>query len=334
MSDLAPPSGLQFHVGSIPVLVRPMFLLIPLLWASQLQLSQTAIWAGIVCVSVLLHELGHAWVMRAFGFAPSIELHAMGGLTHWPSGARPAAPMSLAVSLAGPGIQVLLGVVVYLVSGQLELSPLTRWAVSQVLFVNFGWAMVNLLPILPWDGGQSLDAFIGTVSKTQLRGKIVGAVSIAGGALIVAGAIFKRQVLLGYFGAVGVMNGWQRFNAPVTLEQVVDASADDEVEAIFKRVIEAGDFAVAQLISTRVFTKGRYPLAEKLLRHELEKTNASRAAFNLACTLCRLSRLDEAMTMLERAVSLGWSDLDALQADPGLAPLRDRRAFRALRPRS
>ncbi len=333
MSDLAPPSGLQFHVGSIPVLVRPMFLLIPLLGASQLQLSQTAIWAGIVCVSVLLHELGHAWVMRAFGFAPSIELHAMGGLTHWPSGAGPTAPMSLAVSLAGPGIQVLMGGAVYLVSGQFELSPLLRWAVSQVLFVNFGWAMVNLLPILPWDGGQSLDAFIGTVSKTQLRGKIVGAVSIAGGALIVAGAIFMRQVLLGYFGAVGVINGWQRFNAPVTLEQVVDLPGDDELEAIFKGAVGAGDLAVAHEISTRVLTKGRYALAEKLLRYELEKTSASRAAVNLACTLCKLNRPDEAMAMVERAISLGWSDLNALETDVDLAPLRERHDFKALRTR-
>lgn len=307
-----------------------MFLLIPLLGAYQLQLSQTAIWAGIVFVSVLLHELGHAWVMRAYGFAPSIELHAMGGLTHWSAGAQPTAPMSLAVSLAGPGIQVLLGVLVYGVSAQLELSPLMKWAVSQVLFVNFGWAMVNLLPILPWDGGQSLDAFISTVSKTQWRGKIVGAVSIAGGALIVVGAIFKRQVLLGYFGAVGVMNGWQRFNAPVTLEQVVDRSSDEELETLHQRIAAAGDSATAQLISTRVFTKGRYDLAEKLLRGELEKTSHPRAAFNLACTLCKLNRPDDAIEALERAVSLGWSDFDALRTDPDLASLRDHERFKAL----
>ena len=38
----------------------------------------------------------------------------------------------------------------------LKLPPLGHMAVSSLLWVNFGWGVFNLLPVLPFDGGHVL----------------------------------------------------------------------------------------------------------------------------------------------------------------------------------
>ena len=332
VSDPSVETGLKFRLGRVPVLVRPVFFLIPLLGAFQLPPVQIAIWAVIVFFSVLLHELGHAWAMQAFGFAPSVELHGMGGLTHWPRGAQPTAAMNLAVSLAGPGIQLLLGVAVWWLARDLALSQNVRFVAGQLVWVNIGWALVNLLPILPWDGGNSLDAFIRVLTRSQLRNKIVGGVSMVGGVAAIAFALEKRQVLFGYFGLMGVVHGWRRWQSPPqkSFSQLVAESDDQTLRTAFEQQLAAGDLVSVDHITTQLFGQKRYALAEALLRELVTRRHDARAAYNLACTLCRLERLDEAEAALEQAVELGLQNPQMLLTDEDLAPLRGRADFQAL----
>ncbi len=90
------------RLGSIPLVVHFSHLLINLLFAwsftqgaalspdwpgPQLRASDgqglyaalVATWAGLILLSILLHELGHALAARAFGYQPSIHLVGMGG---------------------------------------------------------------------------------------------------------------------------------------------------------------------------------------------------------------------------------------------------------------
>jgi hypothetical protein len=55
--------------------------------------------------------------------------------------------------------------------------------------------------------------------------------------------------------------------------------------------------------------------------------------YNLACTLSRLGHARAAMMALEKAVWLGFSDGEILDADVDLAPLRGHPRFEALRQR-
>ena len=54
------------------------------------------------------------------------------------------------------------------------------------------------------------------------------------------------------------------------------------------------------------------------------------ARYNLACSLARAGRPDEAIDALSRAILLGYDDLAHMESDPDLESLRDHPDFRAL----
>ncbi len=67
----------------MPVTVRASFLLIAALigFTGVGEIEETIAWIGIVFVSILIHELGHAFTARRYGSAVAIELNGLGGLT-------------------------------------------------------------------------------------------------------------------------------------------------------------------------------------------------------------------------------------------------------------
>lgn len=54
------------------------------------------------------------------------------------------------------------------------------------------------------------------------------------------------------------------------------------------------------------------------------------ARYNLACSLARAGRSDEAIDSLSRAILLGYDDLAHMEADPDLESLRNHPDFQAL----
>jgi len=154
------PQGFGFNLKilGIPVTVEITFVLIALFLGQGRIADITMLieWIAVVFISVLLHEFGHALVGRAFGLAPSIRLYSFGGLTSW-SAARDVTPgKTILISAAGPGAGLLLGAAVILLSGPLERqgSRLAHVIVGDLLWVNIGWSILNLLPISPLDGGN------------------------------------------------------------------------------------------------------------------------------------------------------------------------------------
>ena len=60
---------LRFRLGPFPVTVYPSFLVAAALlgYVSSASIPRLLLWIGVVFVSVLVHELGHALVGRVFG---------------------------------------------------------------------------------------------------------------------------------------------------------------------------------------------------------------------------------------------------------------------------
>ncbi len=203
----------RFQLGSIPVRVDGSFLLVVACLGGfgGGSLAGIAQWLVIVFVGVLLHELGHALVGRSFGLTPQIDLIGFGGLTSW-SGSGPAARglgagRRIAISLAGPFTGIAIGLAtMVLIRSRAGLPPLalfdheTPWSdfTYNVVFVNAGWGLLNLLPILPMDGGnvlfQSLDWF--TKGRGEKPARIVSAVVAVSVGLY---AFLGRQSMYGAF---------------------------------------------------------------------------------------------------------------------------------------
>jgi Zn-dependent protease len=158
---------LKFALFGIPVRVDGWFWLSTILLGGGAfahgpeQWTAVGLWTGVVLVSVLVHEFGHALVGRQFGATPFVRLHGFGGVTFLP-GARMTRPQNILVSAAGPGAGLLLGLIV-LGLGQAfpDRPPLVDEAIKDGLWVNLVWSAVNLLPIQPLDGGQILAQGLG-----------------------------------------------------------------------------------------------------------------------------------------------------------------------------
>lgn len=170
----------MFRLFGIPVTVRPMFLFVTLFLgaASTTDPLAIAIWFVVVFVSILVHELGHALTGRAMGLEPQIMLHGFGGLAIFsnPQGVDVSIPRSVAITLAGPFAGFVFGGLIYLLA-DLQLVPLDQryalTAVSYLLWVNIGWGALNLLPIMPLDGGQVVAALLRRVRNGQLTSYLI-----------------------------------------------------------------------------------------------------------------------------------------------------------------
>jgi Zn-dependent protease len=156
------PYDLRFHIGSTPVRVHPFFWLtcafLGWRWIES-GFGYLLLWIACCFVSVLLHELGHVWMGMAFGTRGDIVLQGFGGLAIG-SNDLEARWQRIAVSLAGPGIQLALFGVLFLVSPTILEATRPDWfdAVDNGLYmlrsISLYWPLLNLLPIWPLDGGM------------------------------------------------------------------------------------------------------------------------------------------------------------------------------------
>ena len=203
--------GIHFRVFGFPVRVDPMFFIIVLLLGLSTHASVGGIgaWFAVVFVSILMHELGHAFAARAVGAdSIGIELQSMGGLTAY----RPRRSLSrleqIGVSLAGPFAGFALGTAAFLLAHILDVST-TRSGDNVILFdllwVNFGWGLFNLVPVLPLDGGMVMQNLLPGDEMVRARRAALFSIAI----LVVAAVISIRMNFffgLIYAGLLGAFN--------------------------------------------------------------------------------------------------------------------------------
>jgi Zn-dependent protease len=253
------PYDLNFQVLGFPVRVHPLFWLVTLILGFSGPTKDLAIhlviWTFAAFVSILIHELGHALMIRRFGRDAHIVLHWMGGLaiegrprgdygSPWSFDSytafqpRARSPHEqILISAAGPGIQLLLAAIVVgavLASGgQVQWDfdniiplPIPAWGgplkgqynfnllTYYLLYVNIFWALVNLLPVLPLDGGQiamqvltQQDPWGGAQRALWLS------VFVGGGMALVSYVVLKQSYTMMLFASLA-------FSSYLTLQQM------------------------------------------------------------------------------------------------------------------
>jgi Zn-dependent protease len=146
------------RILGIPVRIEPSFLLISALVGSLGgTVMQMITWVVVVFVGVLVHEMGHALMMKYFGFEPFIVLHGFGGLAgREGSFGRTSIWREVAISLAGPGAGFLLGLLAFALLAFVPAPVLGGLAemLKILLWVTVFWGALNLLPMMPLDGGN------------------------------------------------------------------------------------------------------------------------------------------------------------------------------------
>lgn len=187
---------IRFSLAGIPVVVRPSFWLVAVLLGFTLgDTTLLFAWIGVVFVSVLAHELGHALTARRYGAQVSIQLTTLGGLTTWqlPQGAMSPGRRAL-VAAAGSAVGIVLGLAV--LGAYLLVRPageLAAFLVNMVVWVNVGWGILNWLPIRPLDGGHLLTSFLEIVAPK--RGDRIADVVFLVTSILALGAALYLQFL-------------------------------------------------------------------------------------------------------------------------------------------
>ena len=240
-------------VLGIPTKIDPSFWLLSFFIASSRGFNLPLIleWLAVVFVSVLFHELGHALVGRQFGLSPQITLYSMGGLTSWTNVTEISPAKNLAISLAGPGAGFLLGGIC-LIAGPAVLaavpSELFTAAYRDMVWVNIGWGVFNLLPILPLDGGHVLVTLEGWITKR--RDQIIShAISLLACFALILLAVTLRSWW------IAILAIWFGYSNVTFLLNRVKASRDDKLESKLEeahKAVNAGNLDAALDLSSEI----------------------------------------------------------------------------------
>jgi Zn-dependent protease len=399
-------------------------------------------WMLLVFVSVLVHELGHAVVSRAYGYAPSIRLLWLGGHTE----SQPGAPIpwhrDVLLTLAGPAFGTALGVLAVLI---FKLAPpgneIAAYFLGRLAWANFIWAVLNLMPVTPLDGGRVVRAVV--VRLLGPKGEVVAHL-LGGLAALTLGALTYRYgmhfltLLFLYFafqnfalamafkraaaqtkggslvgelqmgqardlyeqgrlpdarrvaesalnldlapevrGSAHHLLGWislKEGNGRAALDQFAQVQGGRVVEphALAAAFSLIGDdlralplweaahrakpdplllhewaatllrlgrdddmgrlggvdlFAALRCAERVLFIRGEFAQAAALGSRALSLKPSAGTAYDVACALARAGDKEGAVGMLHRAVTLGFSDAAAAEADEDLSPLRSEAPF-------
>ncbi len=231
---------IRFSLFGIPVEIQPFFWVVSALMGgavtadSREQFLAVALFVIAAFVSILVHELGHAVTGRKLGGGhATIHLTSFGGLAT-NQGGRFTRHQRFWMIAAGPGagfafllaILVVLSLIFgsanvvafasrnlfgvkmpFLTSDLIDFfreKPFMYVLLGNLLWINFWWGVINLLPVMPLDGGQITDLYV----KPQRRVYLIGMVAAACTALygLLGLNSYYMALLFGYFAWINYQN--------------------------------------------------------------------------------------------------------------------------------
>ncbi len=140
----------------VPVQIGGTLILLPLVFVSftsgPIVLFYDLVFVAILLGSIFLHELGHAWACLIQGIGVRrIMLYGGGGFCELSQASTPHED-ELIVAM-GPIVNLVLWAVASLL-GPMISDPEIAWAMETVAYINLFLALLNLMPVMPLDGGR------------------------------------------------------------------------------------------------------------------------------------------------------------------------------------
>ena len=223
-------ADVHFVLMGIPVRVHPFFWLMAVILGLNLTAGDAILillWVLAVFLSIMVHEFGHALAFRYYGISSSVVLYHLGGMAI-PGGAHGSfgshgygvsmrSKQQIVISASGPVAQLLLAAVVVLlvrVAGHqvpgANLPYVRDWLVGSgtpipnlyvrgfvlyLLLPSIFWALMNLTPVYPLDGGQiAREVCLLNNARDGIRHSLI--LSIAAGVAVAAWAFSAGQIFL------------------------------------------------------------------------------------------------------------------------------------------
>ncbi|WP_437682472.1 M50 family metallopeptidase [Sorangium sp. So ce131] len=200
---------MSFRLFGVPVDVQLGFWLsAALLGLGRLvseQYQRFLVWIIVVFLAVLMHEFGHALAIKRHRIEPEITLHFMGGTTTWRSLMPLGRLQHVIISLAGPFAGFFVAGILYLLLSYVPalhaLPPMLIYGMDTLIRVNVIWGVLNLIPVLPFDGGHVLEHALG-----PKRGRLTAAIS--GVAAVILAIVFLQMGFI-FFTLILMMSAFQ-----------------------------------------------------------------------------------------------------------------------------
>lgn len=209
----------MLHLGSIrgtSIDVDLSFILLMLLFVAtsydeRQGIQYALLWAPILFISVLVHELAHAAAIGLFGYGESrIVLGGIGGVT---MNARRSLPWhDMIISAAGPLASFGIWWATNMLMARYPLrDPMLVELLPRLAWANFVWGIFNLIPVPPLDGGSVVRNFLRLFLADRTSFIITTWLAMITAAVLVVVGIRIRQyfvvVLMGYY----LFANWQKW---------------------------------------------------------------------------------------------------------------------------
>lgn len=223
-------------LGSLRIRVSWFFLLFACVFGLRFGWALGLTVVGILLVSVLLHELGHVVAARLTGgTASEIHLTPVGGLAQVQPGRGTRSQVLTAA--AGPFVNLLVCLAAFLSSytpdmnlwgilnplvlpvGALSEGHLARDLGLITFAVNWLLLLINLMPIVPLDGGQIVRALLATRIHPELVGRAAVRIGLFFSGLLMLAGLFGDWSAVVFLGAIlMVVNVIQLFEEQISDE--------------------------------------------------------------------------------------------------------------------
>ena len=213
------PIGLHYSwfiiAGLITLSLATHFRVTQPAWPWTIVLAAATGTAVLFFLTLLIHELSHAWVARSRGLeVDSITLFALGGIARIDKAAN-TPTTDLLVAITGPIVSFAIGVGAIAAAGWLGWSPLqgTGGVIGRMLgwlgFLNLLLAAFNAIPGYPLDGGRVLRAILWSAYRDEAQAtRHAARVGQVVASLLIALGIFQFFVGAGFGGLWLVLTGW------------------------------------------------------------------------------------------------------------------------------
>lgn len=179
------PWGVPIQIG--PTLILLAFLFVDF-GGSSTALAYDLGFFGLVVLSIFLHELGHAWGCLIQGVpVRRIMIYGGGGFCERRGSVSPKQE-ELIVAM-GPIVNAVIWAVSSLALPYVTNSDLS-WVLWSLMWINGVLALLNLLPVMPLDGGKLFHLLLLRLMPSGLAMRIAGGVGLVIAVLWIPGMIF------------------------------------------------------------------------------------------------------------------------------------------------